>query len=273
MPYVTHPNGQKSYYEIDDYTDPWKPSETILIQHGFARHLKFWYHWIPPLARHYRVVRRDARGHGNSSAPGKDYAYTADTILDEIADTLDQLGIQKVHYLGESTGGIFGEAFAAKYPDRVLSLTTISSPLSLPPDRQQSLAFGYESWPDACRKLGSRGWAEQLAKLLKTDEIEDLAFMKWWIDEVAVPSGDALGDHAELLAKIDAREFVGKVKCSMLILAPTNSSLATKEGQKELQGLVKGSKLVYVDGKGHEIYVDKGEECQKHYLEFLNGLK
>jgi pimeloyl-ACP methyl ester carboxylesterase len=115
--YILHPNNQKSHYISNDFSDPWKPHDTILIQHGFGRHAEFWYHWIPVLARKYRVIRRDLRGHGRSSYPkaGDKYEYDADTILGEIVDILDQLGVDKVHFLGESTGGMLGEMLAARY--------------------------------------------------------------------------------------------------------------------------------------------------------------
>lgn len=171
MPFIEHPNGQKTFYRDDDFTDPWKPKETILIQHGFARHSAFWYHWIPILATKYRVIRRDARGHGFSSAPsvGDPYPYSVENILSEIADTMDQLGAKKFHFLGESTGGIFGELFAVKYPERLLSLTVCSSPTHMNPKAQELLAFGKKDWPTACRELGSRGWGAAVAKLLRTD--------------------------------------------------------------------------------------------------------
>jgi pimeloyl-ACP methyl ester carboxylesterase len=130
--FVLHPNGQKTHYISHDFSDPWKPHETILIQHGFGRHAEFWYHWIPVLARRYRVIRRDLRGHGFSSYPKPDgrgayeeYEYTKETILGEIVDMLDELGIKKVHFLGESTGGMLGEMLAAKY------VYTLSHPFTL----------------------------------------------------------------------------------------------------------------------------------------------
>jgi pimeloyl-ACP methyl ester carboxylesterase len=46
-----------------------------------------------------------------------------------------------------------------------------------------------------------------------------------------------------------------------------------QDSQRELQAKVEGSKLVAIDGAGHEIYVDQAEECQKTYLEFLGALK
>lgn len=44
-------------------------------------------------------MRRDLRGHAHSSCPGPDYDYSLETVLGEIVDLLDQLGIQKVHVL------------------------------------------------------------------------------------------------------------------------------------------------------------------------------
>jgi hypothetical protein len=37
-------NNYETHYELDDFTDPWKPAETIVIQHGLGRSSRFWYH-------------------------------------------------------------------------------------------------------------------------------------------------------------------------------------------------------------------------------------
>ncbi|MGZ8228324.1 MAG: alpha/beta fold hydrolase, partial [Burkholderiales bacterium] len=50
------------HYEIDDFTDPWREPETILMLHGNAESGAMWFGWVPTLARHYRVVRPDMRG-------------------------------------------------------------------------------------------------------------------------------------------------------------------------------------------------------------------
>jgi pimeloyl-ACP methyl ester carboxylesterase len=220
------------------------------------------------------VIRRDARGHGESSTPGADYDYSVDEILWEIIDTLDQIGVQKVHFLGESTGGIFGMALAAKFPHRVQSLTVCATPMYLPAEAQEMLAFGHSSWPAACRALGSKGWAREASKLLGTDMVTpDKYYVRWWIEQVAVADGKGLGDHAEMLTKVDAREYVGQIKAPMLILAPSNSKMVPMDASKELQSKVPGSRLVVVDGKGHEIYVDQAEKCQKEFLDWMEELE
>src|SRR5258707_2163654 len=75
---------------------------------------------------------------------------------------LDALGLEQVHYLGESIGGPLGIAFAARWPERLKSLTLLATPTSIPPRVQKLFALGYEDWPTALGKLGSGGWARAL---------------------------------------------------------------------------------------------------------------
>lgn len=270
---LTHPNGQNTHIYDDNFTDPWKPCETILIQHGFARHGAFWYHWIPVLSRNYRVIRRDARGHGLSSYPKDDqYDYSLETILLEITDTMDQLGVERVHFLGESTSGMVGEALAAKYPSRLHSLIICSSPTFLPPAALSMFAFGYSSWPEACRKMGSRGWAEALSELSGTVSVPEEGYVRWWIDQVALSTGDGLAGYADFLSSLDVRLLLENIKVPTLILAPAKSAATKLEEQEMVQKKIAGSKLVVIHGNGHEIYVEKAEDCQKAVLDFLHQL-
>ncbi|KFY94444.1 hypothetical protein V500_03253 [Pseudogymnoascus sp. VKM F-4518 (FW-2643)] len=273
--FLTHPNGQITHVIDDDFTDPWKPCETILIQHGFGRHANFWYHWIPILSRHYRVIRRDARGHGFSSAPKPEdnYDYSLDTILSEIANTMDQLSVTKFHFLGESTSGMVAEAFAVKYPERLHSLITCASPTFLPPAAISLFSFGLPGWPEACRTLGSRGWGESLSRVPGTLSIPDKGYVNWWVSQVALSTGEGLAGYAEFLSVLDARPFLEQIRTPTLILAPAKSVATKLEEQRMVASKIQGSKLVVVNGEGHEIYVERPEDCQKAVLEFLAGLK
>jgi pimeloyl-ACP methyl ester carboxylesterase len=247
-----------------------------LIQHGFGRHAAFWYHWIPVLARKFRVIRRDLRGHGRSSYASKveseKYEYGLDTILGEVVDTLDQLGVGKVHFLGESTGGMLGEILGAKHPERLLSLTICSTPTHLPPAALNLFAFDKKDWPTACRELGSRGWAEALSRIPGTIPVSDPDYLPWYLDQIAISSGEGLAQYAEFLSTLDARPFLDKIKVPTLILSPTQSAAVKIEDMEKLAKTIEGSKLVLVDGPGHEIYVTQAEKCQEVFMHFLGSL-
>jgi 3-oxoadipate enol-lactonase len=98
------------HYELADYTSPWgeTPPETILLYHGYARNMLFWQAWMPLLAADYRVLRMDARGCGHTSVSAAGSAYSFDQLAGDAIGLMDVLGIERVHWVGESSGGIVG---------------------------------------------------------------------------------------------------------------------------------------------------------------------
>jgi hypothetical protein len=73
-----------------------------------------------------------------------------------------------------------------------------------------------------------------------------------------------LTDDAELLSNVDARGCVEDYQSTNVDSGSEKSRmapLAGQDSQRKLQTRVNGSKLVPVDGAGHEIYVDRAEEC------------
>ena len=156
-------NNCEMYYEVDDYTDPWlKQTDTIWLQHGVGRSSRFWYHWVPALAGRYRVVRRDLRGHGQSSDPGRDHKWSIDELIDDMKSFLDALGLDRVHYVGESIGGILGAVFAAKWPERLKSLTVCSAPTSIRASARKALTGGDRELTSELGKMGGGGWVKIL---------------------------------------------------------------------------------------------------------------
>src|SRR5215212_6227193 len=87
------------HYVIDDYTDPWRKPETVLMLHGNAESGAVWFGWVPQLARHYRVVRPDMRGFGASTPMPREYAWTLDRIVDDYVELMQKLGIARFHLI------------------------------------------------------------------------------------------------------------------------------------------------------------------------------
>ena len=64
-------------YYVDDFTDPWTQSQTLFISHPAMSSARRLYAFVPHLARHYRVVRMDMRGHGSSQVAARSVAADA----------------------------------------------------------------------------------------------------------------------------------------------------------------------------------------------------
>ena len=156
MPTITA-NQCEMFYELDDFTDPWvEDTETVWLQHGVGRSTMFWYHWVPALARQYRVLRRDMRGHGQSADPGPAHRWSLEELVTDMREFMDTMGLQQVHYLGESIGGILGIIFATRWPERFKSLTICNSPTSIRPAGTQAIGGQYGSAEKALAAGGSK---------------------------------------------------------------------------------------------------------------------
>ena len=117
------------WYAEDCFADPWRRPDTIVIQAGFGRNGEYWRSWVPDLARHYRVIRRDMRAHGGSSAGPADHRWSVEALADDVVAFLDAVGVERVHYVGESVGGITGIALGALHPERFESITLVQTPI------------------------------------------------------------------------------------------------------------------------------------------------
>ena len=121
------------HYVIDDYTDPWRKPDTVLLLHGSCESHAMWYGWVPVLARELRVVRPDMRGFGLSTPMPRDYAWPLDTVVDDFAALMTQLNIERFHLAGAKIAGTIARRFASRHASRVQTLTLIGTP---PPQRE-----------------------------------------------------------------------------------------------------------------------------------------
>lgn len=94
---------------------PW-----ITMSHSLACNLHMWDEQAAVLAKHFKVLRFDTRGHGASDAPKG--AYTLDGLADDLKGLLDALGVKETHFVGLSMGGMIGQTFALKYPGKLKTL-------------------------------------------------------------------------------------------------------------------------------------------------------
>jgi pimeloyl-ACP methyl ester carboxylesterase len=116
MSRVALPEGAGIHCIVDDFLWPWDASTQVLMMHGFARNATFWNRWVPAIAETHRVYRPDLLGCGLSDQPPNGYRYTAEAIGAQVLAVLDGLSLSKVHWVGESSGGIIGLLLAAAHP-------------------------------------------------------------------------------------------------------------------------------------------------------------
>jgi 3-oxoadipate enol-lactonase len=111
-----------------NFTDSGGAAEPVLLAHAIGCEHRMWDGIVAALSPRFRTVAIDARGHGRS--PRTPRPWSLEDMADDAARVLDTLGLERVHWVGLSMGGMVGQAFALRHGRRlgrlVLANTTSS---------------------------------------------------------------------------------------------------------------------------------------------------
>jgi len=103
MPYVDNA-GVNIHYHVEGDGPP------LVMQHGVTSSLETWYAYgfVEELKKDYRLILVDARGHGRSDKPHDSKDYDIKLRVSDILAVMDDIGLEKTHYLGYSMGARIG---------------------------------------------------------------------------------------------------------------------------------------------------------------------
>ncbi|GAB06647.1 alpha/beta fold hydrolase [Gordonia amarae] len=101
----------------------------IVLLHGFPQRATAWDLVAPLLhAQGFRTLAPDQRGYSPRARPGRRRDYTLSALAGDVVALFDAIGAGPVHLVGHDWGAMVAWSVAAKHPDRVKSLTTLSVP-------------------------------------------------------------------------------------------------------------------------------------------------
>lgn len=121
MPTVSLPDLTLAY---DLHGDDTTRTPALLVM-GFGLPGRVWRFVVPELAPERRVVTFDNRGVGQSDAPPGPYRMSQ--MADDAVRLLDHLGIERVHLVGVSMGGMVSQELALTHRDRVATVSLIAT--------------------------------------------------------------------------------------------------------------------------------------------------
>lgn len=101
--------------------------ETIVMIHGMFTNMSVFYFKIAPkLAEKYHIVLYDMRGHGLSEIASS--GYDLQSMSNDLGELLNVLGLEKVHLVGYSYGGLVALWTVMHYPEKTGKIAIIDSP-------------------------------------------------------------------------------------------------------------------------------------------------
>jgi 3-oxoadipate enol-lactonase len=115
MPFASIRNAQ-IHYSLDGPAS----APVLVFSNSLGSNLSMWDAQATALAKNFRILRYDTRGHGQSSTtPGP---YTIEQLAQDVLTLLDHLQFDRVHFCGLSKGGMIGMWLGANASTRLRKL-------------------------------------------------------------------------------------------------------------------------------------------------------
>jgi 3-oxoadipate enol-lactonase len=115
MPLAKLPDAQINY--------EWAGAEqlpVLVFSNSLGTNLQMWDDQVEEFTKHFRLLRYDTRGHGQSEVtPGP---YTIEQLSWDVVHLLDALKLDRVYFCGLSMGGMTGMFLGAYVPHRLHKL-------------------------------------------------------------------------------------------------------------------------------------------------------
>ena len=218
-------NGIEMHYVTEGAGEP-----LLLLHGGGGCHEDWAYAGRDQLAKEYRLIAPDARGHGRSTNPLRKITHRQ-CALDTLA-LLDHLGIQRCRAIGVSFGGNILLHMATLQPERIEAMVVVSATMYFPeqcrkimrqmaPDRHSP-----EEW-DTMRKRHRHG-DDQIAALWEwqhgmKDDYDDMNFTPPSLARITAPALIVYGDRDFLYPVEMAVEMYRAIPRSALWIVPGGS--------------------------------------------------
>jgi 3-oxoadipate enol-lactonase len=202
-----------------------------------------------------------------SDVPLPGYRYTQEKIEAEILGVFEAMALSRVHWVGESSGGIIGLLLAAAHPERVASLVLCNTPTRISEEIKGTYALDRESTAAAIRAYGVGEWCRRtLGYRLDIEHASEL-LRQWCIAEMDKTRPDIAAALHECFENIDVKPLLPRISTPVLLLSGDKSRIASEQ-QKILAATLPHSRLELFSGYGHGVNLLQPERCARSALDF-----
>jgi 3-oxoadipate enol-lactonase len=252
-------NGIDIHYEIDG-EGPW-----LVFSHALACHLGMWDEQVAAFRGRFRVLRFDTRGHGTSSVTPA--PYTFEQLAADLEGLLSALGVDKVHLVGISLGGMVAQEFALRYPQRLASLV---------------LCDTTSQYPDGTDRI----WEERIA-IVRAEGLDPLAqptLERWFTPPFRAARPDIMARIGAMIRftspigymgcgaavpTINTTSRLGAITCPTLVVVGENDPGTPPPMAETIRSGIPGAELKVIGSASHLCNIEQPEAFNDALVDFL----
>lgn len=239
----------------------------VMMAHSLACNLRMWDPQMPVLEANYKVVRLDMRGHGLSDAPSG--PYTMDELADDVIAVMDNLKINRAHWVGLSIGGMFGQSLLLRYPSRFIS-AVLCDTMSVLPEGAGPI------------------WDERIGKVKKDGlaSISEATMERWFTaaylksnppecdvvrEQIAVATDAGYLACCSAIMGLNYIERLSEITTPVLLIVGAQDMATPVAGSEAMHERIPDSDLVVLDDASHISNVEQADAFNAAMVPFLDA--
>jgi len=241
--------------------------EAVMLVHGFGANKDTWVRFSRPLTTNYRVYAIDLPGFGDSSRV-ENVSYTIEDQVRRLEEIRLQLGIERMHLVGNSMGSSIATVYATKHSDRLLSLTFINSGGIVSPvlsDHQRGLSQGVNSLLVENRA--------DFERLLEYTFVNPPYIPATMIDEFYLKSRENRQWNESIIEQINLKnnitaDYLPAVKTPLLVIWGDQDRITHVSAIEIIKKLQPTASFVIIPNSGHAPMIEHVKESSQAFLNF-----
>jgi len=245
--------------------------EPVVLVHGFGASADSWNRFAGKLAKRYRVIAPDLPGWGESTRlEAASYGYPAQ--VERLRQFLSLLKLGRVHLVGHSMGGFIASAYAARYPDEVITLGLIAPHGMVEPEPSElarSVAQG-DNWLVASSP-------QEFDRLLNNVFAKRPYAPKAVLRHLANHTIRNSAKSAKIFAEMQSNEpplaeRLPHIEAAALIVWGDQDRVLHVSGADLFRQGIRNSEVMIIRGSGHMPLVENAHTCATAWLAFVEKL-
>jgi 3-oxoadipate enol-lactonase len=241
--------------------DPTAPALVLGPAVGLA--MELWDPQVDALAEHWRVIRFDTRGHGDSPVPAGPYSIPG--LAGDVLALADDLGVDQFAYCGLSLGGAIGQQLAAVEPDRIRSLVLCCT----------APYFGeHTDWREREQRVRAEGtewllepsrerWFTPAFREHEPKQVERM------LDVLLRTPPEGYASCCAALAEFDSRGWLDKIAAPTLVVSGEQDSATPPDLGEQLAEGIGDAELRLVRDAAHLANIEQADEVTSAIVEHL----
>lgn len=250
----------KLHYQLDGADD----APLLVLSNSLGTTLDMWLPQLPALTEHFRVLRYDTRGHGQSDVTPGPYSFAQ--LGGDVLALLDHLNVSRAHFCGLSMGGMTGIWLGIHAPERIdrLVLCNTSAAIGVP-----------EMWNARIAQVRQNGMASVIDAVLDRWFTADfLSHAPAQVERVramlTATSVDGYVANCAAVRDMDQRAELGQIVSPTLVIGGKYDKSTPPEHGELIARAVPGARYVELNA-AHLSNWEAAQAFTQRVLNFLLG--